>query len=134
MKKFVSEFKAFALKGSMIDLAIGLVLGSAVTAVITSITADIITPLIGALLGNLNDSSFKDAAFILNGSPITYGNFLVSALNFLLVAFVLFLIVKAVNHARSFNKVDEAPVTPVDTQEVALLKEILETLKAQDKK
>ena len=118
----LKEFREFAMKGNMLDLAIGIVLGAAFGAVINSIVTDIITPLIGVITGGVD---FKARAFTVNGVAINYGLFLNALLNFIIVAFALFLVIKAVNR---FRKEEPAAAQP---EEVLLLTEIRDTLKAK---
>ena len=98
IKKFFEEFKAFAMRGNVLDMAVGVVIGGAFTAIVTALVEDIINPLIGLL--------FK-ADF--SGSSIKIGAFVNSVINFLIVAFVLFVVIKFVN---SLHKKPEAPVAP----------------------
>ena len=98
MKKFLEEFKAFAIKGNMIDLAIGVVIGGAFQTIIKSLVEDIIMPLIGILMGNIDVSELK--ATLTNPLTdttvsVTYGNFLQNVINFLIMALVIFLFIKA---------------------------------------
>ena len=88
------EFKAFAFKGNLIDLAIAFVLGLAFTAVVTSLVNDIIMPIVGGIIG---DESFASLTFTFLGVEVFYGNFLTAVFYFLIVAWVLFLIIKAIN-------------------------------------
>lgn len=120
----LKEFREFAVKGNMLDLAIGVVLGAAFGAVINSIVADIFTPIIGAITGGID---FKDKAFEISGVAIKYGMFITALINFLIVAFALFLVVKAINR---FKKAEEAAPTPPSNEEV-LLTEIRDLLKAK---
>jgi len=117
----LKEFKEFAMKGNMLDLAIGIVIGAAFGAVITSLVTDIFTPLIGMVTGGVD---FKDRASEIMGVNLKWGLFVQAIINFLIVAFALFLIVKAVNR---FRKAEPAP-PPSD--EVVLLTEIRDALKA----
>ena len=120
----LKEFREFAIKGNMLDLAIGIVLGAAFGAVINSIVADIFTPIIGAVTGGVD---FKDKVFMISGVGIKYGMFITALINFVIVAFALFLVVKAINR---FKKAEEAaPVVP--SNEEVLLTEIRDLLKAK---
>jgi large conductance mechanosensitive channel len=101
------EFKAFAFKGNLIDLAIAFVLGVAFTAVITSLVNDIIMPIVG---GIVSDKSFAGLTFDFLGAQVLYGNFLTALVYFLLVAWVLFMIIKAINRMQR-PAADEAPAT-----------------------
>jgi large conductance mechanosensitive channel len=119
----LKEFREFAMKGNMLDLAIGLVLGAAFGAVITSIVADLFTPLIGMATGGVD---FKAKVATVNGVDIKYGLFITALINFIIVAFALFLVVKAVNR---FRKTEEAaPAVP--SNEEVLLTEIRDLLKS----
>ena len=131
MKKFMHEFKTFAIKGNMIDLAIGVVIGGAFSAIVTSIITNIIMPLIGILIG----VDFKNWVIQL---PRLYGNvepgtlgiglFINSVINFLVVAFILFLFVRTLNKYR--KKQEEAPPPPPEpTNEELLLTEIRDIMK-----
>ena len=94
MTELWQEFKAFALKGNLLELAVAFILGLAFATVVTSFIDDIIMPIVGAIV---SDESFADLTFELGGVEILYGSFLTAVIYFLMVAFVLFLIVKAVN-------------------------------------
>lgn len=101
------EFKAFAFKGNLIDLAIAFVLGAAFTAVVNSLVNDIIMPVIGAIV---SDESFASLTFEFLGVEILYGSFLTAVLYFVIVAWVLFLIIRAINRMQR-PAADEAPAT-----------------------
>lgn len=119
----LKEFREFAIKGNMLDLAIAVVLGAAFGAVIASLVTDIFTPLIGVITGGVD---FKGRAFTVNGVAVNYGLFINALINFAIVAFVLFLVVKAVNR---FRKQEEAaPAVP--SNEEVLLTEIRDLLKS----
>jgi len=118
----LKEFREFAMKGNMLDLAIGIVIGAAFGAVITSLVTDIFTPFIGAIAGGVD---FKNRASNVMGVDVKWGLFLNAIINFMIVAFALFLVVKAVNRFRK----EEPPAPPSD--EVVLLTEIRDTLKAK---
>ena len=108
MKKFFEEFKAFALKGNMMDMAIGVIIGGAFTSIVTSLTENIINPILGAA------GSTDLSAFVLNigGVELRYGAFITSIINFLIMAFVLFCLLKAVNKLTALGKKPEAPAEP----------------------
>ena len=107
MKKFLQEFKEFALRGRVLDMAIGVVIGGAFTAIVNSLVSDIITPLLGLVTGGRDFSALSvkvgDAEFM-------YGNFISAVINFILVALVLFLIVKTINKLHRTK--EEAPAAP----------------------
>ena len=118
----LKEFREFAMKGNMLDLAIGLVLGAAFGAVINSLVADIFTPIIGGLTGGVD---FKDRASEIMGVTVKWGLFVNAVIYFLIVAFALFLVVKAINR---FKRAEEAAPAP-PSEEVVLLTEIRDALK-----
>ena len=126
MKKFLNEFKEFALKGNMLDLAIGLMIGTAFTSVVNSIVKDILMPIIGIIIGGRDFSGLK---ITVGSSEITYGAFIQNAVNFLIIAISLFLVVKALN-ALKRKKVEEiAEEKPAEkSAEVTLLEEIRDSL------
>jgi len=97
MKAFFGEFKEFAMKGSVIDLAVGILIGTAFTKVVNSLVTDIISPLIGLLLRKVN---FSDLAVTVSGNTIKYGLFLDSLISFLITAFVIFLVIRQMNRWR----------------------------------
>ena len=109
MKKFFDEFKAFISRGNVMDMAVGIIIGGAFTAIVTSLVEDIITPIIG-MIGGFDFSTF---VVTVNNSNIAVGNFINAVINFLLIALVLFSIIKAVNKAASVvKKPEEAPAAP----------------------
>lgn len=117
MKKFISEFKKFINRGNVIDLAVGVIIGGAFQAIVNSLVNDILMPLIGAITGGINFESWKvtlGSGDIENPATLTYGNFIAAVLNFLLMAVVLFLILKAVNKAKDAigPKEEAAPAAP----------------------
>lgn len=113
MKKFMSEFKTFISRGNVMDMAVGIIIGGAFTAIVTSLVNDIINPLLG-LFGTAN---FDKLAVTLKGDVVlTYGNFISSIINFLIMAFVVFILVRSVNKAaEKFKKKEEEK--PVDTKD-----------------
>ena len=109
MKKFFAEFKEFISKGNVVDMAVGVIVGAAFKAIVDSFVGDIISPLIGTIF----QMDFSELSVTINGSELMYGKFIMAILNFLIVAFVLFLFVKAVNKLRSLKKKEEeAPAAP----------------------
>ena len=124
-KGFIAEFKEFALRGNVMDMAVGIVIGAAFSAIINSLVSDIIMPLIGLLTGNYN---FAKLAITLGpNNAITYGAFIAAVINFILVALVLFLIIKFFNRLRAEKKEEAGPT------ELEVLTEIRDLLK-EDKK
>ena len=127
MKKFVEEFKEFISKGNVLDLAVGVVIGGAFTAIVNSLVNDVIMPLVGIVLGGVD---FSGLSLQIGEASLAYGNFIQAVINFLLVALVLFSIIKAANKFK--KQVEEAPAEPSD--EVKLLTSIEEELKKLNKK
>ena len=129
MKKFFNEFKTFAIKGNMLDMAVGMIVGGAFTALITSIVSNMATPLIGILIG-VDFSRWRIDLPRLYGSVepsvLHIGHFLNSLISFLIIAFVVFLFVKALNRFR--GKKEEPPAPPPSKEEL-LLTEIRDLLK-----
>lgn len=109
MKKFLEEFKQFALRGNVMDMAIGVVIGGAFTAIVTSLVDDIISPLVGLLVR----TDFKDLVIQVGNVAIAYGSFINAVVNFLIVAFVLFCVIRAINRMHeAVHKKQENPETP----------------------
>ena len=127
MKGFIEEFKAFAMKGNVVDLAVAVVIGAAFGKIVSSLVANIITPVIGLLMGGVD---FSELAYTLGDAEVSYGVFVQSIIDFLIVALVIFLVVKGIN---SFKKKEEKKpeeekvVEPSD--EVKLLREIRDSLR-----
>ncbi len=100
MKKFLQEFKNFALRGNVMDLAIGVIIGAAFQAIINSLVKDIISPLIG-LIANTDLSALQ---FTILDVPIRYGSFLTAVINFIIMAFAIFLLIKTMNIIASLGR------------------------------
>ena len=138
MKKFIAEFKEFAMKGNVVDMAIGVVIGAAFGKITTSLVNDVIMPLISRITGGVDFSAWKwvlkAAEVAEDGTEIpeiavNYGSFIAVVLDFLIIALVLFLVVKAINKLRSIGKKEEpAEEEPAPTTE-ELLTEIRDLLK-----
>ena len=94
MKKFLEEFKAFAMRGNVMDLAVGVIVGGAFSSITNSLINDMIMPIVGIFVG---EASFANLQIQVGGAVITYGNFIQAVLNFLILAFVVFCLVKAGN-------------------------------------
>lgn len=135
----LKEFRDFAMRGNVVDLAIGVIIGAAFGAIVNSLVADIIMPLIGAATGGLDFSNYflplssKVTATSLaeakkQGAVFAWGNFLTLVINFLIIAWVLFLAIKGINRLQA----PEAPTAPAGpSAEVQLLTEIRDALKAR---
>ena len=137
----LKEFKEFAVKGSVIDLAVGVIIGAAFGKIVDSLVKDIIMPVVGSLIGNLDFSEFFIVlAKIPDGVPrtlealekagvplLSYGHFLTVLVNFVILAFIIFMMVKQVNRLKR-----EAPPKPAATtpEDIVLLREIRDSLKA----
>ena len=119
------EFKEFAIKGNVIDLAVAFILGAAFTAIVTSLVNDIFMPFLGILIGGID---FSTLAVSVLGVKVTYGNFLQEIVKFFLVAFALFMMVKVLNRLKREKAVDETP-EPELSREEQLLSEIRDLLK-----
>ncbi len=118
----VKEFKEFAMRGNVIDLAVGVIIGGAFGKIVSSLVDSVIMPLIGVVMLGVN---FKDLSFTIGNSTIAYGMFIQSVVDFVIVAFVIFLAIKQINR---FKK--EKPAEPAaPPEEIALLREIRDTLK-----
>jgi large conductance mechanosensitive channel len=123
MKPFIKEFKAFALRGNVFDLAIGVVIGTAFGAITSSLVTDIITPPLGLLIGGID---FSTLAIPLGGeASIAYGKFIQALINFTIIAFALFLVMKALNSMKK----KEAENPTVKPAELSVLEEIRDILK-----
>lgn len=121
------EFKAFAFKGNVIDLAVGVIIGAAFGKIVDSLVKSIIMPLVGAILPG--EHGYADWYFTLNGSKVPYGQFLAELVNFLIVAFAIFLfIVKFLGWVMATKK-QEAAAPPPPTKDQELLMEIRDLLK-----
>ena len=128
MKGFVAEFKAFAMKGNVIDLAVAVVIGAAFGKIVSSLVDNIITPLIGLLMGGVD---FSGLSYTVGDAVVTYGMFIQAIIDFVIVAFVIFLVIKGINKAQSYGQTDEPaaedkPAEP--SEEVKLLREIRDSL------
>lgn len=108
MKKFLNEFKAFAVKGNAMDLAVGMMIGAAFTSIVNSLVNNLISPLIGLLV----KVDFSDLVVTIQGVDVQYGAFIMAVINFIIVALVLFLLVKAMNALKSIGKKPEEDVAP----------------------
>lgn len=123
----LKEFKEFISRGSVLDLAVGVIIGSAFTAIVNSLVKDLINPFIGLFLGKIDLSDLK---FSVGGANFMVGSFINAIINFLIIAFVIFLIIKAFNKVLP-KKEEEAADEPAP--EVELLAEIRDLLKKEQK-
>ena len=123
MKNFIEEFKAFALRGNVMDMAIGVIIGGAFQAIIKSFIDNIINPLVGVIF----QVDFSSVVIHLGAVNLMIGAFISSVINFFLLAFVLFIMVKAINKLKKPEVKEEA--APAKSEEAVLLEKILEQLK-----
>lgn len=143
----LKEFRAFLLRGNVLDLAVGIIIGAAFTAIVNSLVGDIIMPIISLVTGKID---FKNLYIGLAGQTggldldtakkagavIAYGSFITALINFVIIAFVIFMIVRTVNNLMTSKKKEEpapAPKAPEPTMDQKLLMEIRDALKAQNK-
>jgi large conductance mechanosensitive channel len=135
----LNEFKNFIAKGNVMDMAVGIIIGAAFTAIVTSLVADLINPIIGVITGgvdfsnlfvNLGEGDYTSLAAAQEaGAPVfAYGSFITAVINFLIIAFVVFLLVKMVNRVKDAATKKEA-AAPAGPSEVDLLMEIRDALK-----
>lgn len=135
---FLQDFKAFAMKGNVIDMAVGVIIGGAFGKIVSSIVADIIMPMVGLLVGGVNFADLKlvlKPAEVVNGVEkaavtLNYGNFLQATFDFVVIAFSIFLFVRLISNLNRKKKATEAPApAPAPSKEVLLLSEIRDLLK-----
>ena len=141
--KMLKEFKDFIAKGNVLDMAVGIIIGAAFTAIVASLVADLINPIIGLAMGGVD---FSNKFAILSGGDATYaslaeardagasvfayGSFIMAIINFLIIAFVVFMLVRSVNKIKDAAKKEEAaaPAAPAGPSELDILKEIRDSL------
>ena len=121
----LNEFKDFISKGNVMDMAVGIIIGAAFTAIIGSLVADLITPIIGIFMGGLDLAGMSATVGEAN---LTYGNFIMAIINFLVIAFVVFMLVRSLNKMKKAEEPGPAPAPAGPTQE-ELLADILVALK-----
>jgi large conductance mechanosensitive channel len=147
--KFWSEFKEFAMKGNVIDMAVGVVIGAAFGKIVTSLVNDIIMPCVGVLIGGFDFTSLKIVLHkaVMDGAEIVkpevslnYGNFIQETVNFLIIAFSIFLAIKSMAKLKDLTKKEEEAAAPAEPaapapkpDDVVLLEEIRDLLKNQNK-
>lgn len=141
MGKILQEFKTFAMRGNVIDMAVGVIIGGAFGKIVSSLVADVIMPLVGLLVGGINFSQLKwtikpavmdSDAVVSPEVSLNYGNFIQVTFDFLIIAVSVFLMVKAINTLSKKKKEEAAkPVPPPPSDEVKLLAEIRDLLKKE---
>ncbi|WKB54766.1 large conductance mechanosensitive channel protein MscL [Eleftheria terrae] len=133
---FVKEFREFAIKGNVIDLAVGVIIGGAFSKIVDSLVGDVIMPVVSRIFGGLDFSNYfiplagQTAATLAEakkgGAVFAYGNFITVALNFLILAFVIFLMVRQINRLKKLHAAPPPPAAP--PEQVVLLREIRDVL------
>lgn len=133
--KIWGEFKEFISRGNVVDLAVGMIIGSAFTAIVNSVVNDLVMPLIGWMFGGINFTSLRlvlreaDEAAGIAEASLNYGNLIQSIVNFLLIAVVIFTLVKLINSFHRKKKEEPAPAPEESSEEILLLREIRDSLK-----
>lgn len=137
--KFFKEFKKFIARGNVIDMAVGIIIGSAFTKIVTSLVNDVITPVISLITGKVNVADLKyvitEATESAPELALSYGNFIQAVIDFLIIAFVVFVMVNSINkfHEKLSKKEEETPEeAPKPTKEEELLTEIRDLLKEKN--
>ncbi len=126
--KIIDEFKTFISRGNVMDLAVGVIIGGAFGKIVTSLVNDILMPIIGMAIGGLN---FSDLAINIQDAAIKYGAFIQNIIDFLIVAFCIFMIIKIINKFTAKFEKEKPATVPVKSEEVKLLEEIRDLLKKQ---
>lgn len=137
---FTAEFKEFAMKGSVVDLAVGVIIGGAFGKIVDSLVGDVIMPVVSKIFGGLDFANYfiplsgQTAATLIEakkeGAVLAYGSFLTVAINFVILAFIIFMMVKAVNRMKQASAEQAAPAEPpAPAEDVLLLREIRDALK-----
>lgn len=149
MKKFLNEFKEFAMRGNVVDMAVGVIIGAAFGKIVSSLVNDIIMPLIGVVTGGMNFTDYKLVVqkAVMDGQEIikpevtmNWGAWVQTVVDFLIVAFCIFVMIKFINNLRKKAErqkeaeAEPAPAAPEPTKEEQLLAEIRDLLKEQQKK
>lgn len=124
MKRYITEFKAFAMRGNVMDLAVGVIIGGAFGKIVDSLVTDVVMPVIGMAIGGID---FTDLIIKIGNAKIKYGVFIQAIFNFAIVAAAIFVLIKALNRLKREKPAEEKPAqTPEDIQ---LLREIRDSLK-----
>jgi large conductance mechanosensitive channel len=128
----IHEFKAFAIRGNVVDMAVGIIIGAAFGKIVTSAVADVVTPPLGLIIGGVDFShlafTLRDAVADKPAVVLSYGKFLQSAFDFAIVAFAVFLLVKGINHLKR-KEAEKPSLPPAPSKEEQLLTEIRDLLK-----
>lgn len=130
----IKEFKEFVKRGNVMDLAVGVIVGGAFSSIVTSLVNNILTPILGIFLGGID---FSGLSINIKDATINYGLFIQSIIDFLIIAFCIFILIKVLNKLMSVGKKEmkeEAPKPPIKKEEVILLEEIRDLLSKKDTK
>ena len=127
-KGFMAEFRKFIARGNVMDLAVGVIIGGAFKTIVDSLTNDILMPFVGIFIGK---ATFASLSFQIGGATIAFGSFVQAVVNFLIMAFVIFCLVKGINrfHRKKEEAAETAPAAPVLSTQEQLLTEIRDLLK-----
>jgi len=129
MKSFIEEFKAFAVKGNVLDLAVAVVIGAAFGKIVSSLVEDIIMPIVGLFLGGVD---FTGLSYKLGDATVAYGVFVQSIVDFVIVAVAIFMVVKAINKMQKPVETPAEPAAPAaPSEDTLLLREIRDSLRRQ---
>ena len=126
------EFKEFAFKGNVIDLAVGVIIGGAFSTIVNSVVNDLVMPLVGAAIAGVN---FADLKWTIGSADVMYGNFIQQVVNFFIVAFCIFAAVKAINKAKNLKEkpveeaAEEAPAAPTEAELLAEIRDLMKEKK-----
>jgi large conductance mechanosensitive channel len=121
---WLKEFREFAVKGNVVDLAVGVIIGTAFGKIVSSFVADLVMPIIGILIGGI---SYEDLVWEVGDAQVAYGKFLQNVIDFVIIAFVIFWMVKVINHFR--RKAEKEPDAAPPPRQEQLLEEIRDLLK-----
>ncbi len=130
-KGFINEFKTFIKRGNVLDLAVGVIIGGAFGTIVSSLVDDILMPIVGIIIGG---HDFSNLSITVGSAVIKYGSFIQNVIDFLIVAFCVFIFVKLINGFFIKEKVEEKKEEPKKSDEVLLLEEIRDLLKKNNKK
>ncbi len=122
----IKEFRDFAMRGNVVDLAVGVIIGGAFGGIVNSLVGDILMPLLGVISGGVN---FNDRSIEIGDAIIAYGKFIQAIISFLIIAFALFMVIKGMNSLKKKEDAAPAPVAPEPSKEEKLLAEIRDLLK-----
>ncbi|MCI6987988.1 MAG: large-conductance mechanosensitive channel protein MscL [Campylobacter sp.] len=133
---FIKEFKEFAMRGNVIDMAVGVVIGGAFGKIVSSLVSDVIMPIVGVLTGGVNFTDFKftlkEAGGGVEAVTVNYGNFIQVTVDFLIIAFCIFVVIKLINKLKREEVKEEALAEPVGPSETEILTQIRDLLKEKN--